>query len=66
MPPELEKRVDEVLDFRLAPNSRRKVLTALKRWRAVCDERGWPALILSGERTRLEGRPHGYVGDPDG
>ena len=52
LPPELEERVDEVLDFRLAPNSRRKVLTALKRWRAVCDERGWPALILSGDPSR--------------
>ena len=39
--------MEEILDNRLSSSSKSKVLTAVKRWRAYCDERGWSPLMPS-------------------
>ena len=52
LPLEFEDRFDEVMDNRLAPSSRDKMMVAFRRWAAFCLERGWSPFIESGDRLR--------------
>lgn len=48
LPPELEERLSEVLDNRLAPSSRQKVISSFNRWSAFCETRRWSPLLRTG------------------
>ena len=52
LPPELEDRLSEVLDNRLAPSSRQKIMSAYSRWAAFSHDRGWSPLLRTGSRER--------------
>ena len=52
LPPEFERRVDEIMDTRLAPGSKSKMMTGFNRWQAFAEARGWSPLIKTGFEDR--------------
>ena len=52
LPLELEERFDEVMDNRLAPSSKDKMMSGFSRWSKFCDEHGWSPFIETGDRMR--------------
>lgn len=46
------ERVEEVMDNRLKTNSKRKIMTAYRKWEAHCEERGWDLLLTTGMACR--------------
>ena len=52
LPIEYVDRADQILDNRLAPSSRDKMMTGYRRWAAHCEAEGWSPLILSGDLER--------------
>ena len=52
LPMDEVERVEEVLDHRLRPNSRRRVMTAYRSWNRHCELHGWNPLLLTGMTHR--------------
>ena len=52
LPPDLEARLDEVMDNRLAVSSRDKVMSGVKRWTVHCGEHGWNPILDDEDRQR--------------
>lgn len=52
LPPHMETRLDEVMDNRLAPSSRDKVMSGVKRWMACCAENGWDPILEDDDEER--------------
>jgi hypothetical protein len=52
LPPQLIERLDEVMDNRLAPSSRSRVMTGYNRWKVFCDANAWDPLIKTHEDDR--------------
>jgi hypothetical protein len=48
LPMDQLERVEEIMDNRLELNSRRKIMTAYRKWRVHCDERDWDVLLTTG------------------
>ena len=46
------RRIDELLDNRLAPSSMRTVQSALAKWDVVCSRHHWPRIIASDDPAR--------------
>ena len=47
LPADLASRMDAIMDNRLRPSSMDKVHTAMNRWRAFCETRGWNPLLMT-------------------
>ena len=52
LPAEFWDRFDEVMDNRLAPSSRDKMMTGFRRWQDFSVEHGWSPFIASGDDRR--------------